>query len=215
MRQKVGLALFLCAFAVGCRNLLGIDEDQPLLGDGTGGSVVGSGGSTSATSGGQTNQTVSGTTTGAETMTSAASGNSDWPSWPLTPDGAPTANYTVTSDSVTDKTTGLMWQRKWPDASRNFVGALKYCEDLILAGFDDWRLPTRIELLTLVTFEFDISAVNTEVFVGAGQSGYLWTSSPFRRNGATGARWTVGIATGSPEWDEETDFANVLCMRSP
>ena len=53
--------------------------------------------------------------------------------------------------TVTDNQTGLMWAKDargrgsmvWKDAKA-------YCEALNLAGFSDWRLPTRMELNSLL-----------------------------------------------------------------
>ena len=52
-----------------------------------------------------------------------------------------------------DLTTGLMWQyehRYFPEEGA-FWEAMAYCESLECAGFDDWRMPTLPELLTLWT----------------------------------------------------------------
>src|SRR5262245_28533581 len=53
--------------------------------------------------------------------------------------------------TVTDTCTGLMWQKETADINRDgMIGdsdgvdwqrALQYCEGLVLAGHDDWRLP--------------------------------------------------------------------------
>ena len=55
-----------------------------------------------------------------------------------------------------DPTTDLSWQDPQKDANTSdYPGltqpdALRYCEELILGGYDDWRLPTIDELRTLV-----------------------------------------------------------------
>ena len=50
---------------------------------------------------------------------------------------------------VTDSVYKLMWQ----DGDEIFKGdydkAIKYCENLTFAGFEDWRLPTLNELLSI------------------------------------------------------------------
>ena len=51
--------------------------------------------------------------------------------------------------TVTDSSTGLMWQQT-ESVEWNWVQALKYCEDLALAGYSDWRLPNYKELSSLI-----------------------------------------------------------------
>jgi hypothetical protein len=64
------------------------------------------------------------------------------------------AAYVSNGDgTVTDTTTGFMWQQE--DARNDGGGftwndALAYCEELSLGGFNDWRLPNYRELASLV-----------------------------------------------------------------
>lgn len=55
--------------------------------------------------------------------------------------------------TVTDLNTGLIWQ-KTPDFSqmRVWTEAVTYAQKLVLAGHDDWRLPTIKELYSLMNF---------------------------------------------------------------
>ena len=60
------------------------------------------------------------------------------------------------TDTVTDTTTGLMWQKATAPGPYTWQQALAYAETLTLAGYTDWRLPNRKELFSLVdrsTFE--------------------------------------------------------------
>lgn len=88
----------------------------------------------------------------------------------------PEARYTVAGDMVEDTGTGLRWQRG-VNAAKDWTSALQDCVDLRLGGFDDWRLPTVKELLTLV----DESALDPSLDVAAfpdTPSEWLWASSP-------------------------------------
>jgi hypothetical protein len=57
-------------------------------------------------------------------------------------------------DTVTDNCAGLMWEKpRVIDASfLHWCNALQYCEDLFLAGHDDWRLPNVRELESLIDY---------------------------------------------------------------
>ncbi|MDP8267482.1 MAG: DUF1566 domain-containing protein, partial [Candidatus Tenebribacter davisii] len=45
-------------------------------------------------------------------------------------------------ETVTDTNTGLMWQ-KIPDSDGfSYQDAVEYCENLELAGYNDWRVPS-------------------------------------------------------------------------
>lgn len=46
----------------------------------------------------------------------------------------------------TDPSTGLMWAGKDNGKDVSWKGAVKYCRDLRLAGYSDWRLATLSEL---------------------------------------------------------------------
>ena len=59
-------------------------------------------------------------------------------------------NDPVTPPVWTDPSTGLMWQARLPDTYATWRQAVAYCDTLILAGFDDWRLPHISELRTLL-----------------------------------------------------------------
>ena len=73
----------------------------------------------------------------------------------------PVASYTDNGNgTVTDNVTGLMWEQKTADGSsrdkdttHTWKDALAYCEDLILGGFSDWRLPNPKELERIVDLE--------------------------------------------------------------
>jgi hypothetical protein len=62
------------------------------------------------------------------------------------------------NDTVTDLSTGLMWQKlEVTDDNGNarkmvWEEALAYCERLELAGYDDWRLPNSNELQSIVDY---------------------------------------------------------------
>jgi hypothetical protein len=96
------------------------------------------------------------------------------------------------NQTVTDQFTGLMWQsteilpQKWENA-------LAYCEELQLGGFDDWRLPTLKELMTLVDEEHTAPSIDTSYFPATRAAAY-WTSTTF--SGHPGFAWYIRFDNG-------------------
>jgi hypothetical protein len=54
--------------------------------------------------------------------------------------------------TVDDLATGLMWMQSDSDTTMNWEQALDYSENLVLAGYDDWRLPNAKELQSIVDY---------------------------------------------------------------
>lgn len=130
-----------------------------------------------------------------------------WAHWPM-PNPAST-DYTVSTDTVVDNVTDLMWQRAVPEAQYEWVNAKTYCNDLVLAGHSDWRLPSRIELVSLVDFTRVDLAIDTTAFPNT--PGHFWTSSP---HVGTLHAWFVNFAWGgyTASYDV-TSAGHVRCVR--
>ena len=88
-------------------------------------------------------------------------------------------------NTVTDKSTSLMWSKNDSGMKMNWVEALEYANKSKLAGYNDWRLPNSKELQSLVDYEKkDFPAINTEFFNTTLKSFespkdayYFWTST--------------------------------------
>ena len=70
--------------------------------------------------------------------------------------------------TVTDRNTGLMWQKTPDFVKRTLDEALRYAKSLKLAGHGDWRVPTIKELFSIADFRGNIRTrtpyIDTEVF---------------------------------------------------
>ena len=62
------------------------------------------------------------------------------------PEGQSRAAETRTRSVWTDPSTGLMWAGRDNGRDVSWKGAVKYCHDLRLAGYSNWRLATLAEL---------------------------------------------------------------------
>ena len=109
--------------------------------------------------------------------------------------GANPQSYTDDGDgTVTDKITGLMWQQAAPATMYSWADALTYCPTLTLGGHGDWRLPTVIELSSLVDRSTSTGpTINTTAFPNAPTT-YFWTSSPSA--GSPTSAWAVSFGSG-------------------
>ncbi len=113
-----------------------------------------------------------------------------WAHWNLTA-LPPSPRYTWTDHVVFDAVTGLTWQRNVPLAAYTWANATSYCACLngvvnnVQCGDDrmpeypsGWRLPKRIELVSIVDYEQDPmnSPIDPVAFPGT-PADYFWTSS--------------------------------------
>jgi len=81
--------------------------------------------------------------------------------------------------TVTDLSTGLMWQQEKADSIRMKWGdALSYCEGITLGGYSDWRLPNVRELESLID-NGQIDPAFYSVLYPDGYCGdtYYWSST--------------------------------------
>jgi len=103
--------------------------------------------------------------------------------------------FVVNGDgTVTDSSTGLMWQQE--TAGRmTWENAISYCEDLVLAGWSDWRLPNRNEIQSIVDYATYFPAIDTIVFPGMVWDGVYWSSTTSASN--SGYAWFVCFEIGA------------------
>jgi len=131
-------------------------------------------------------------------------------------------DYTSIPGVVIDQVTGLMWQRYVPGSSDvAHRDAQTYCtlNARGLGGFVDWRVPTVLELVSLVdyTIAFPGAAIDGEAFDtnASGQDfGSTWTSSPIA--GSPGDFWNVRFRGGTVDPNDivgPTAQLAVRCVR--
>ena len=96
----------------------------------------------------------------------------------------PPADFTMNDDgTVTDNVTGLMWEQKTDDGGpqdkdnkATWKDALAYCENLDLAGYRDWRMPTAKDLERIVDLEHSTPAVDPYYFPNTN-NGLYWSGT--------------------------------------
>jgi hypothetical protein len=183
----------------------------------TGGTVSGTGGAF-ATGGSVGTSGMVGTGGSIGTGGVVAVFDPTWAQWPMpngqvdVTAGAPNlASYTDNGNgTVTDNVTGLMWQQAVPAGTYTWDQAKAYCPTLTLAGHDDWRLPKRIELVSIVDFGRSGPAINTTYFPSTPSSSF-WSSSLLAGPWSSG--WGVHFYFGGTSNSHVSTTYNVRCVR--
>lgn len=131
----------------------------------------------------------------------------------------PSPRYVVDGDCVTDNLTGLMWTRNanLPAGTRTWQQALDDANALILCGFDDWRLPNRKELRSLINYNLadNAATLNTLGFINV-QANLYWSSSTFVPTTIppAGNAWVAVMRDGDEDFRNKTDSSFVWPVRA-
>jgi len=112
--------------------------------------------------------------------------------------------------TVTDTCTGLMWQKQTADITgdhevhdddfTSWWNAVAYCESLEFAGHDNWRLPTLIELLSIVDWTRFRPAINP-IFLSTSE--FYWSSTSV----GTTNDYALGVSFEFGQLDESEKIA--------
>lgn len=105
--------------------------------------------------------------------------------------------------TVTDLNTGLIWQKTPSSMSFSWDQAVDYTEQLNLANFDDWRMPSTKELFSISNFNTGWPYLNLNYFDLANdrvsKDEQYWTSNYYvgaTQQGGTDAAFGVNSGTG-------------------
>jgi len=133
-----------------------------------------------------------------------------WAEWPVPATTSP-AGYIDNGDgTVTDSTTGLMWEKTTAPTDMTQPAAVTYCATMATTGgHSDWRLPSKIELVSIVDYGRSKPSINP-IFIGPPATSY-WSSTPLA--GSTSSAWYVYFEFGGASDNELTAMLNVRCVR--
>ena len=109
--------------------------------------------------------------------------------------------------TVADRTTGLSWQKEAEPELRSWQDSIAYCENLQLAGQEDWRLPNMVELVSLVDYTAYNPSIDKEAFPNTRTDLYYWTSTS---DVAPGARNLLTGLVGNPIRNENMEHTSKL-----
>ncbi len=130
-------------------------------------------------------------------------------------DGEFTSNpmsFTDNGDgTVTDKVTGLMWQKSSDSASITWTASVSHCSGHTLGGYTDWRLPTIGEFTGIIDFSVSDPAIDTTVFTGVISDSY-WAATEAAFN-STDYAWYLYALYGETLTGGKTNTSYALCVR--
>lgn len=113
--------------------------------------------------------------------------------------------YEDRGETVFDRATGLTWQKAGSPEELTHAEAQKYIADLNrkkFAGYDDWRLPTIPELMSLL----EPTQKNDDLLIDPifdKTQHWCWSIDKRQKKGKGSAEsaWVVGFDSGSVYWD--------------
>jgi hypothetical protein len=145
----------------------------------------------------------------------------EWAQWPMpnsaldAAHGAPNPQHYIDNGdgTVTDQVTGLVWQQNPPQAAEfTWEEAKDYCAGLERRDGDcGWRMPTRIELMSVVDYSRFNNA--TDPVFAVDPSAWLWTSTPSSTEPPQ--IWAALMITGAIIKIGATFTTGVRCVRAP
>ena len=115
-----------------------------------------------------------------------------------------------TKNVVKDTASCLMWQDNVDSKTvrKKWIDAIEYCENLSLAGFDDWRLPNFNELYSIGDRSRYAPAIQI-AFSNVVSDGY-WSATT---TGHTSVAWVVDFDYGNDHGGYKTGDYYVRCVR--
>jgi hypothetical protein len=131
------------------------------------------------------------------------------------------ARYTVIragdDEVVRDGVTGLVWQRGVGAQGVPWSEARTYCSGLVLAGHRDWRLPSRVELVSLIdlTRSMELPSPTPAIDMAAfpeTREDWFWSSS--LKAGDPESAWYVYFYFGYIDTDAVRSPADARCVRT-
>ena len=119
-----------------------------------------------------------------------------------------------------DPDTGLIWQKQIFIKEYNWQEAKNYCQNLSLAGYNDWRLPSIDELKSILTEEAykNLRSYTGKTYIKQPllnsmtmKYQWFWSSTNYKED--LSKAWVVGFGIGNDSWGYRTSIYYVRCVK--
>lgn len=120
-------------------------------------------------------------------------------------------------DVVIDRATGLMWAADGNESGSDmgdkliWIEVCLYAEQLIFAGFSDWRIPNIVELVSIVDFGRYNPAIDP-LFVNTHLDTRYWSATTVHNT--TTAAFYVEFTNGGAYYIDKGNASYIRCVRS-
>jgi hypothetical protein len=124
----------------------------------------------------------------------------------------PAAYDTNVAGIVTDRVTGLAWERAVDaTATYGYLDAVAHCRSVTLGGHSDWRLPSVLELTSLLDYTRASPSIDPVAFPST-PSDFYWTSTTW--GGSTSITRVVDFDASGSSSKDNGDTYHVRCVRT-
>lgn len=122
------------------------------------------------------------------------------------------ASFIKKENIIIDSRTNLMWQDDSDAKNNNRIWrqALKYCENLTLGGYTNWRLPNVIELASIVDNNKHNPSTH-RIFENVISDNY-WSSTS--ASSYASYAWAIEFYLGRHSWESKPSLQYIRCVRS-
>lgn len=119
--------------------------------------------------------------------------------------------YRSSKNVVFDGKSKLLWADDLSSKRiiKNYTTAKMYCKKLVLAGFNDWRLP-KVEELLSITDLYELKPASKKAFKNVANKFYWTDTNKFKNKTLI---WVVGFSNGNSRWSKTNREYNVRCVR--
>src|SRR6267143_7081264 len=113
--------------------------------------------------------------------------------------------------AVRDNNTGLVWEQAPDSTTRVWADALAYCLNKNVEGTRGWRLPSVVELVSLIDPSLPPPFIPTSAFSGVQIATGYWSATAYAGN-PTDA-WSVGFDFAPAFFINRASHVHVWCVR--